>query len=115
MTSKPPRQILLAEDSSSQRKLLKALCQQIPNAVVHEAADGSWAFQLSRQIPKLDLVITDLNMPGMDGIELVEHLSRQPHIRPAADQRPLAGIAGQQRARRSGAGLYRHRPSGQTD
>jgi CheY-like chemotaxis protein len=44
------------------------------------AADGSWAFQLSRQIPKLDLVITDLNMPGMDGIELVEHLSRQPHI-----------------------------------
>jgi hypothetical protein len=35
MTSKPPRQILLAEDSSSQRKLLKALCQQIPNAVVH--------------------------------------------------------------------------------
>ncbi len=80
MTSKPPRQILLAEDSSSQRKLLKALCLQIPNAVIHEAADGTWAFQLSRKIPKLDLVITDLNMPGMDGIELVEQLSRQPHI-----------------------------------
>jgi len=80
MTIQIPRQILLAEDSSSQRSLLKALCLQIPNTVVHEAADGSWAFQLSRKIPKLDLVITDLNMPGMDGIELVEQLSRQPHI-----------------------------------
>ncbi|MBV8680974.1 MAG: EAL domain-containing protein [Aquitalea sp.] len=80
MTNQPPRQILLAEDSSSQRNLLKALCQQIPNTIVHEAADGSWAFELSRRIPRLDLVITDLNMPGMDGIELVEQLSRQPHI-----------------------------------
>ena len=60
--------------------MLKALCMQVPNTIVHEAADGSWAFQLSRKIPQLDLVITDLNMPGMDGIELVEHLSRQPHI-----------------------------------
>ncbi|WP_293765319.1 EAL domain-containing protein [uncultured Aquitalea sp.] len=80
MPPTPSRQILLAEDSSSQRAYLKELCLSLPDVVVHEAADGSWALQLSRKLPQLDLVITDLSMPGMDGIELVERLSRQARL-----------------------------------
>ncbi|WP_174875433.1 EAL domain-containing response regulator [Vogesella oryzae] len=71
-----PSHVLLAEDSSSQRAILVALCQQLPDVEVHEAPDGRWALLQARQMPQLDLVITDLNMPGMDGIELVEQLAR---------------------------------------
>ena len=71
-----PSHILIAEDSSSQRSMLTALCQQLPDVEVHEASDGRWALQAARQMAQVDLVITDLNMPGMDGIELIEQLSR---------------------------------------
>ncbi|MEQ6290885.1 EAL domain-containing protein [Vogesella sp. GCM10023246] len=71
-----PSHVLIAEDSGSQRAILAALCQQLPDVEVHEAPDGRWALQRARQLPQLDLVVTDLNMPGMDGIELIEQLSR---------------------------------------
>ncbi|SCK25250.1 EAL domain-containing protein [Vogesella sp. LIG4] len=71
-----PSHILIAEDSSSQRSMLAALCQLLPDVEVHQASDGRWALQTARQLEQLDLVITDLNMPGMDGIELIEQLSR---------------------------------------
>lgn len=71
-----PSHVLIAEDSGSQRAILAALCQQLPDVEVHEAPDGRWALQRARQLPQLDLVVTDLNMPGMDGIELIQQLSR---------------------------------------
>ncbi|OWY38712.1 hypothetical protein CEK28_11500 [Xenophilus sp. AP218F] len=67
--------ILIVEDSPSQREALAALCRVIPGAEVLEASDGRWAQLIAQQQPKLDLVITDINMPGMDGIELVQALS----------------------------------------
>lgn len=74
--------ILLAEDSPSQRAVLAEYCSQLPNAALHEASDGSWALRLCRELPILDLVITDLNMPGMDGVEFLQHLSRHTTIPP---------------------------------
>ncbi|MFN4236080.1 MAG: EAL domain-containing protein [Vogesella sp.] len=68
--------ILIAEDSTSQREALAALCRTLPDVEVHEASDGRWAEQLARKLGQLDLVITDINMPGMDGIELIQALSR---------------------------------------
>lgn len=74
--------ILLADDSPSQLAVLAEICRQLPEANVHEASDGSWALRLSRELPQLDLVITDLNMPGMDGVEFIQHLSRHTHLPP---------------------------------
>ncbi|AXE31018.1 hypothetical protein DK842_14645 [Chromobacterium phragmitis] len=71
-----PHHILIAEDSPSQRQLLAKLCRRLPGVEVHEASDGRWALQLAQQITQLDLVITDVNMPGMDGIALVQAMSR---------------------------------------
>ncbi|WP_170252444.1 EAL domain-containing protein [Vogesella urethralis] len=75
-----PCHILIAEDSTSQREALAALCRTLPDVEVHEASDGRWAAQLARKVERLDLVITDINMPGMDGIELVQELSRHIHV-----------------------------------
>lgn len=75
-----PCHILIAEDSSSQREALAALCRTLPDVEVHEAPDGCGAAQLARQLEQLDLVITDINMPGMDGIALMQQLSRHVHL-----------------------------------
>lgn len=75
-----PSHILIAEDSTSQREALVALCRTLPDVEVHQASDGQWAAQLARTLEQLDLVITDINMPGMDGIELVQALSRHIHL-----------------------------------
>lgn len=75
-----PCHILIAEDSTSQREALAALCRTLPEVEVHEASDGRFAAQLARKLDQLDLVITDINMPGMDGIELVQALSRHIHV-----------------------------------
>ena len=82
MNPSPDLHILLAEDSPSQRAVLAEYCRQLPDATLHEASDGSWALRLCRELPVLDLVITDLNMPGMDGVEFLQHLSRPTSIPP---------------------------------
>ena len=38
----------------------------------HEAADGVEALALLKKIPEIDLLVTDLNMPNMDGEELLK-------------------------------------------
>ena len=64
-----PITILTVDDSPSMRALLKhALVGQ--GHVVHDAEDGLIALDwLNRHIP--DLVITDINMPNMDGLEML--------------------------------------------
>lgn len=66
--------VLLIEDSSTVRKYLKTwLSAELPQAEVLEAEDGKTGFrELGRQT--VDLIITDLNMPGMDGLTFVEKL-----------------------------------------
>ena len=66
--------VLLIEDSHTVRKYLKSwLAIELPQAVVCEAEDGKTGFrELGRQT--VDLIITDLNMPGMDGLTFVEKL-----------------------------------------
>ncbi|MCX5880361.1 MAG: diguanylate cyclase, partial [Deltaproteobacteria bacterium] len=42
---------------------------------VHEAEDGKQAYEIMRTAGnKMDIVITDLNMPNMDGMELCRHI-----------------------------------------
>jgi two-component system chemotaxis response regulator CheY len=45
------------------------------------AFDGREALDIARKQPAVDLVITDINMPNMDGITLVKELRRLAHYR----------------------------------
>jgi DNA-binding NtrC family response regulator len=70
--------ILLVDDEPNLRKVLGALLQQEGYEVLAEA-DGASALARIRSAPpdSFDIVITDLRMPGMDGMELLRALGRE--------------------------------------
>ncbi len=76
----PMQQILLVDDSAVQRQLMRAICGELSNLQIFEAADGRQALNLIYKLGNIDLVVVDLNMPGMDGIELLQHLAKHAQI-----------------------------------
>jgi two-component system, chemotaxis family, chemotaxis protein CheY len=66
------RTIMTVDDSTSMRQMVKATLQAAGYGVV-EAADGQEALDYARE-NSVDLVISDVNMPRMDGITLVHEL-----------------------------------------
>ena len=74
--------ILLAEDERGLRRLMRA-CLERAGYRVLEAADGRAAFELAAQHEgRIDLLLTDVIMPGMNGRELAERLEvERPEMR----------------------------------
>jgi CheY-like chemotaxis protein len=68
--------VLVVDDSSTDRCLVGALLREIPNLRVEFATNGREALQRIRFHPP-DLVITDLVMPEVDGLELVSRVGQQ--------------------------------------
>jgi|SRR5579883_755328 len=64
--------ILAVDDSASMRRMVCFTLKQAGYSVM-EAADGVEALELARQ-HSVNLVLTDVNMPNMDGITLVREL-----------------------------------------
>jgi len=64
--------ILAVDDSASMRQMVTFTLKQAGYAVM-EAADGVEALELARR-HAVNLVLTDVNMPNMDGITLVREL-----------------------------------------
>ena len=73
------RKILTVDDSTSMRQMVRATLQSAGYDVV-EAADGQDALEFARD-HAVDLVISDVNMPRMDGITLVGELRSLPAYR----------------------------------
>jgi two-component system response regulator DesR len=68
--------VLLAEDQAMVRGALSALLKLEPDIdVVGAAADGEEAWRAIQQL-KPDLVVTDIEMPGLTGIELAQRVQR---------------------------------------
>ncbi|HZK48621.1 MAG TPA: response regulator, partial [Thermoleophilia bacterium] len=74
--------ILLAEDNREVRALVRNVLRRAGYEVL-SAADGEEAFRLGTEYPgPLDLLLTDLVMPGLRGEELYRRLSeRRPGLR----------------------------------
>ncbi|WP_062149846.1 response regulator [Beggiatoa leptomitoformis] len=68
--------ILISDDSTSMRQMLAFTLTQA-NYSVTEADDGEQALSLAKTHP-FDLVITDINMPKLDGLALVRELRLLP-------------------------------------
>lgn len=64
--------ILAVDDSASMRQMVSFTLKDAGYTVV-EAADGNEALNAA-QGGKFDLVLSDVNMPGMDGITLIKEL-----------------------------------------
>jgi len=70
--------VLIVDDSSMARKHIRRVLESMGLENITEAADGTAAVPiLNEQL--FDLVITDYNMPEMDGDKLVEHIRTRTH------------------------------------
>jgi two-component system response regulator AlgR len=66
--------ILIVDDEALARDRLRALLQEIKaGSIVGEAATGAQALQLSESLQP-DVILMDIRMPGMNGIEAAMHL-----------------------------------------
>jgi len=62
--------ILVVDDFSTMRRIIKNLLKDLGYTSVQEADDGSTALPMLQQ-GDFDFVVTDWNMPGMQGIDLL--------------------------------------------
>mgnify|MGYP002622981665 CR=1 FL=1 len=68
--------ILVVDDSAVDRRLAGGLLEKTAGATIYYAEDGADALeQIELHIP--DIVLTDMQMPNMDGLELVKHVKAQ--------------------------------------
>lgn len=71
---------LIVDDHAFQRDSLRLLLSQLGATRIAEAADGQDALTILFGADKaFDIVICDLDMPNMDGMEMIRHLSRHHH------------------------------------
>jgi two-component system response regulator len=83
---RPPR-ILLIEDNPADARLVKeCLCNEMPSAELSIAKDGEEALQMLNEgtmskRPLPDIVLLDLNMPRMDGHEVLREIKRTQELR----------------------------------
>jgi DNA-binding NarL/FixJ family response regulator len=83
----PGRRVLLCDDSAQLRELVRAVLEIEGNVVVGEAENGRDAIgQAERHQP--DVVVLDLSMPVMDGLEAL------PEIRRVAPQAKVVVLSG---------------------
>ena len=63
--------ILVVDDFSTMRRIIKNLLRDLGFTNTHEADDGNTALPML-QTGNFDFLITDWNMPGMQGIDLLK-------------------------------------------
>ena len=98
-----PLRVLIVDDEAPARRRLRDLLDDcgsaLPLTVVGEAQHGREALDLLQSAPA-DLVLTDIHMPDMDGIELARHLlklsaSTGGHLHDRVPRARRAGVRGQ--------------------
>ena len=74
--------ILVVDDSAAIRKILIRMLKQTGKPIdsVYEAGDGFEALEVLKTA-KVSLIMTDINMPNMDGLQLLEHLKATPQYK----------------------------------
>jgi two-component system, chemotaxis family, chemotaxis protein CheY len=105
--------ILVVDDSAAIRKILTRVLRQTGMAIqtIHEAGDGQDALAVMAQ-HRIDLVLSDINMPKMDGLRLLASLkaSAQWHNIPVVMITTEGGETKVAEAVRLGAAGYVRKP-----
>ncbi len=72
--------ILIADDSPTMRAMLVSTIEMLGDFHVVEASSG---FEALRLLPreKVDLILTDINMPDINGLELISYLRNNSNYR----------------------------------
>jgi two-component system chemotaxis response regulator CheY len=74
------RKILVVEDSPMTRSLIISSLEEVGDFIIIEAENG---FQALRKLPEVspDLVITDINMPDINGLEVVRFVKQSENFK----------------------------------
>jgi two-component system chemotaxis response regulator CheY len=80
------RRILLVEDSASTRSFVRSALETSPALAPLEIVEAASGFDALRLLPRgpYDLVITDINMPDINGLELVQFIRKSDRHRSTA-------------------------------
>lgn len=78
--SDPKTRFLVVDDFSTMRRIVRNLLKELGFANVDEAEDGAVALQKLKSGP-YDFVVTDWNMPNMDGLTLLQSIRRTPELK----------------------------------
>ena len=70
MAFNPNMRVLVVDDFSTMRRIVRNILRQIGLANVVEADDGTTAWDILNR-EKIDFIVSDWNMPKMPGIELL--------------------------------------------
>jgi CheY-like chemotaxis protein len=106
--------ILIAEDEYSGYAYLEAILKRTGASLLH-ARNGNEAVEIFRSNPDIDLVLMDLQMPGMDGYQAKEKISEiRPGI-PQIAQTAYAMVEDEIRARQAGFNGYISKPIRKND
>ena len=71
MAIDPSIKILIVDDFSTMRKIIRNILTQLGFKNILEADDGTTALEILKK-EKVDLIISDWNMPKMSGLELLK-------------------------------------------
>ena len=113
MTTNARKRVLIVEDNELIRSLLQLqLTGFILKLEVWEATDGEAGLHRARLLLP-DIIITDLDMPQMDGLELIRTLRQEPHRK--LKTTPISATTGtnpewRERARAAGANFVLEKP-----
>ena len=72
--------ILVGDDFSTMRRIIKNLLRDLGFTNVQEADDGSTALPMLKD-GDFDFVVTDWNMPGMQGIDLLREIRKDDNLK----------------------------------
>lgn len=73
--------ILVVDDFATMRKVIRNLLKQVGYENIVEAEDGVLALRVLKS-QKIDLVISDWNMPNMTGLELLKAVRSDEDLKP---------------------------------
>lgn len=106
-----PGKILVVEDSPTMCRLYRIVLGSLDPGQILIAHDGVEGLDRAAQEPDLDLVIVDINMPQMDGLEFLRRLRGELGIgAPAVVISTEAEEADREAAMRAGANAYLRKP-----
>ena len=80
MTAPTDMKFLIVDDFSTMRRIVRGLLKEIGYLNAEEAEDGAVALMMLKN-GKFDFVVSDINMPNMNGFELLSEIKKDDSLK----------------------------------